>query len=136
MNHVEFTLRLHHPNATPIILDKWFRIFHSELIGEDDVYNIKHSVLETTIKSKSCILLIKIEFNTPMCFEEFIEFINYFTEFENARIYTIYNIPVNIELFEDKVIYNKEVFYLQDLVMRNSRLNERLSELKYSWNQL
>ena len=137
MNQVEFTLRLHHPKATPAILDKWFRIFHTELIGEDDVYNFKHSYNNIFIdpKSKSCVIHIKIEFQTPMVFEEFIEFMNYFIEFEKANIYTVYNTPVNIELFEDKILYNKEVFYLQDLTIRNSKTKERLSELKHSWNQ-
>jgi hypothetical protein len=80
--------------------------------------------------------MVNIEFQTPMVFEEFIEFINYFIEFENANIYTIYNTPVNIELSEDRINYNKEPFYLQDLTLRSSQTKERLSELKYSWNQL
>jgi hypothetical protein len=133
MNQVELKLRLHHPSASHKILTRWFRIFYLELIGEDDVYNLKFSI-ETIENTKA--ILVKVEFQTPIIFEEFIEFINYFVEFESANIYTIYNTQVNIELFEDKVMYNKEVFYLQDLVLRNSKTKERLSELKHSWNQL
>lgn len=136
MNHIDLTLRLHHPNATPKILSKWFRIFYNELLGEDDVYNIKYNYNNITSNNSSCIIHVNIEFNTPMVFEEFIEFINYFVEFDNANVYTIYNRPVNIELLEDKIVYNKEVFYLQDLCIRNSKTKERLSELKYSWNQI
>jgi hypothetical protein len=136
MNHIELTLRLHHPNANPNILNKWFCLFYNELLGEDDVYNIKYTYDKISTKSNACIIHINIDFNTPMIFEEFIEFINYFVEFENANVYTIYNTPVNIELLDDKVTYNKEPFYLQDLVMRNSKTKERLSELKHSWNQI
>ncbi len=136
MNHVEFKLRLHHPIATPKILDRWFRLFYTDLIGDDDVYNIKYSYDKiNNTKNKSCIIHVTINFDTPMDFETFIEFINYFIEFDNAKIYTLYNTQVNIELFEDTVIYNKEVFQLQDLCVRNSRMNERLSELKHIWNK-
>jgi hypothetical protein len=133
MNHIEFKLRLHHPSATPKILNRWFRIFYLDLIGDDDIYNIKYSC-EKIENSK--VIFIKLEFQTPMIFEEFIEFMQFFIEFESAEIYTIYNVPVSIELSEDRVSYNKEVFYLQDLTIRNSRMNERLSELKFSWNQI
>jgi hypothetical protein len=132
MNCIDFILRLHHPIASHNILIQWFRIFHQELLGEDDIYQIKISP-EPVEKSK--VVLIKIEFRTPMIFEEMIEFINYFIEFESSKIFTLYNQPVNIELYEDKISYNKELFYLQDLTIRNSRIKERLSELKLSWNQ-
>ena len=136
MNHIDISLRLHHPKATSKILSKWFRIFYNELFADDDVYNINYNFNQISSNACSCIIHVNIEFNTPMIFEEFIEFINYFVEFENANVYTIYNIPVNIELLEDKISYNKEVFYLQDLCIRNSKTKERLSELKYSWNQI
>jgi len=134
MNHIQFTLKLHHPTATPKILDKWFRIFHTELLGEDDIYHIQYSYQKLDT-SRSCVVHVNLDFDTPMVFEELIEFMHYFIEFENANVYTIYNVPVNIELFEDKVVYNKEVFYLQDLTLRNSKTKERLSELKRLWNQ-
>ncbi len=133
MNQVELKLRLHHPSASRKILTRWFRIFYLELIGEDDVYNLTFSI-EHIEKTKA--IFVKVEFQTPMIFEDFIEFMNYFVEFESANIYTIYDSQVNIELHEDKVMYNKEVFYLQDLALRNSKIKERISELKYSWNQL
>lgn len=132
MNQVEFKLRLYHPKATSRILDKWFRIFYNDLVGDDDVYNISYSYE----KPKTTILFVMIQFNTPMVFDDFIEFINSFIEFENADVYTIYNHPVSIELVDDKVIYNKEEFYLQNLCVRNSQTKERLNELKLKWGQL
>lgn len=136
MNHVEFKLRLHHPIAKSNILDKWFRVFYVDLVGEDDVYNIKYSYNHVNYdKNKASIIHVTILFDTPMLFEELVEFMNYFTDFDNANVYTLYNIPVNIDLLDDMFIYNKEVFYLQDLTVRNSRINERLSELKHKWDQ-
>lgn len=137
MNHIGFKLRLYHTNATASILDKWFRIFYSDLVGDDDVYNIKYSYEPLkNEKNKSCIIFINIEFNSPMNFDDFIEFINFFIEFKHAEVYTIYNTPVQIELIDDRVIYNKEEFYLQDLCIINSRTKERLSELKNKWGQV
>jgi hypothetical protein len=135
MNHVEFNLRLHHPIATANILDKWFRILYNDLVEDDDVYNIKYSYQKLK-HNKTTVIIVTVCFDTPMIFEELIEFMNYFIEFDNANIYTLYKVPVSIELYEDKIIYNKEVFHLQDLTIRTSRMSERLSELKYKWNQL
>ena len=137
MNNIGFKLRLYHPNASATILDKWFRIFYVDLVGDDDVYNIKYSYEHLkNEKTKACVLFINIEFNSPMNFDDFIEFIDCFIEFKNAEIYTLYNTPVQIELTDDKVIYNKEEFYLQDLSIINSKMKERLSELKHKWGQV
>ncbi len=133
MNVVEFKIRLHHPSASHKILTRWFQIFYMELIGEDDVYHVKFSIEQI---EKTKVIIVNIYFQTPMVFEEMVEFMNYFTEFEKASIYTIYNSPVNVELLDDKIFYNKELFYLQDLTIRNSKTKERLSELKHSWNQV
>lgn len=137
MNHVKFKLRLHHSCSPVKVLSKWFRILFIDLEEDDDVYNIKQSyeTISEKEKGKSSILFVNVEFNTPMKLEDFIEFISFYTEFENASIYTLYTVPVNIELVNDSFLYNKEIFYLQDLVFRDQKTKERLSELKYSWGQ-
>lgn len=137
MNHVKFKLRLHHSRSSVKVLSKWFRILFFDLEEDDDVYNIKQSyeTISEKEKGKSTVLFVNVEFNTPMKIEDFIEFISFYTEFENTSIYTLYTVPVNIELVDDSFLYNKEVFYLQDLVFRDRKTKERLSELKYGWGQ-
>ena len=137
MNHVEIILRLYHCDASPKILEKWFRVYFVDLMQEDEIYypRCNYSCNNDT-KSKSCVLFVKLFFDTPLPFEELIEYINLLVEFDNSKIYTIRKNEVSLELFEDKVIYNKEEFYLNDLTIRDSRTHERLNKLKHTWNQI
>jgi hypothetical protein len=134
-NKVEITIRLHHPDANEYILDRWFKVFYIDLLNDDDIYKMNYNYKKINSRPNSCILLVNIVFYTPMNFEEIIEYIHCLIEFKNTEIYTIRKNIVSIELYNDEIKYNNESFFLQDLTIRNSKTNERLSELKVSWNQ-